>query len=69
MNAFNSWRHERPDFIGATWKYHDCQVQIVHTNEAKLNVKITIVSAGQGQMTVRTVKGSTFTFRRIKSPR
>lgn len=69
VNSFNSWRHERPDYMDATWQYQDCVVRIVHANEVKLNAQIFVISASRDRMVVRAAKGSEFEFRRIKPPR
>jgi hypothetical protein len=63
---FNSWRHERPDFLDGTWTYENCVVRVTHATEKDLSYEFVVASATKNALVLRERKqASQLRYRRI----
>lgn len=53
QRIFNSWLHQRPEFINATWTFQDCNIQINHPTEPQLNFTFELLKATKKRIYLR----------------
>ena len=63
---FNSWVHERPDYMRASWTLKDCLIRVKHSDDRRLDMNFSIVKASVNKLTLREVNGKqVFAYKRV----
>lgn len=57
--VFNSWRHQRPDITGGTWKINACTLIIQHATEEKMKYSYLIVRVQGDKIYLRDPESKT----------
>lgn len=63
---FNSWIHERPDFLDGKWSFENCVVRVTHATEKDLSYEFVVASATKNVLVLRERKqASELRYKRI----
>ena len=66
QKVFNSWLHDRPEMMGATWQLTRCNLRILHPTEPNLTYNFT-VRLTRGKLELKEKGSPAGKFRRIKN--
>lgn len=67
--VFDSWLHERPEFMDASWQLDGCRLTVVPKDDADLTFRLTILSLDRERLRFRDEgNGTTGTYRRHRDP-
>lgn len=55
-NHFNSWLHERPDFLDGSWMYEKCILRVVHATEKDLSYEFVVIASTKNSLVLRERK-------------
>lgn len=67
---FNSWLHERPDFLDGTWAYENCVLRVAHATENDLNYEFVVTAVTKNTLVLRERKqASELRYRRVNEPK
>jgi hypothetical protein len=53
---FNSWLHERPDFLDGSWSYENCVLHVGHVTEKDLSYEFVVGAATRNSLVLRERK-------------